>query len=62
MVSGTLMKAYIRYLDQFARPAAGSWLFAERRLLVDWAIEADIPQQQTRNRRPAVRKAWAKGA
>jgi ketosteroid isomerase-like protein len=32
----TLMKAYIRYLDQFARQPDGSWLFAERKLLVDW--------------------------
>jgi ketosteroid isomerase-like protein len=32
----TLMKAYIRYLDQFARQSDGSWLFAERKLLVDW--------------------------
>src|SRR5260370_39630621 len=32
----TLMKAYIRYLDQFARQPAGSGLFAERKLMVDW--------------------------
>jgi ketosteroid isomerase-like protein len=32
----TLMKAYIRYLDQFARQSDGSWLFAERKLMVDW--------------------------
>ena len=32
----TLMKAYIRYLDQFARQPDGSWLFAERTLMVDW--------------------------
>jgi hypothetical protein len=30
------MKAYIRYLDQFARQSDGSWLFAERKLMVDW--------------------------
>jgi ketosteroid isomerase-like protein len=32
----TLMKAYIRYLDQFARQSDGSWPFAERKLMVDW--------------------------
>jgi hypothetical protein len=32
----TMMKAYIRYLDQFARQPDGSWLFAERKLMVDW--------------------------
>lgn len=32
----SLMKAYIRYLDQFARQPDGSWLFAERKLMVDW--------------------------
>lgn len=32
----TLMKAYIRYLDQFAKQPDGSWLFAERKLMVDW--------------------------
>jgi ketosteroid isomerase-like protein len=32
----TLMKAYIRYLDQFTRQSDGSWLFAERKLMVDW--------------------------
>ena len=32
----TLMVAYIRYLDQFARQPGGSWLFAERKLMVDW--------------------------
>jgi hypothetical protein len=32
----TLMKASIRYLDQFARQSDGSWLFAERKLMVDW--------------------------
>jgi len=31
-----LMKAYIRYLDQFTRQPDGSWLFAERKLMVDW--------------------------
>jgi ketosteroid isomerase-like protein len=31
----TLMVASLRYLDQFARQN-GKWLFAERRLLVDW--------------------------
>jgi hypothetical protein len=33
---GTLMIASIRYLDQFARQSDGSWLFAERKLMVDW--------------------------
>lgn len=32
----TLMIASIRYLDQFAKQTDGSWLFAERRLMVDW--------------------------
>jgi ketosteroid isomerase-like protein len=32
----TLIVAYIRYLDQFARQPGGSWLFAERKLMVDW--------------------------
>jgi hypothetical protein len=32
----TMMVAYIRYLDQFARQPDGSWLFAERKLMVDW--------------------------
>jgi hypothetical protein len=32
----TLMIASIRYLDEFAKQADGSWLFAERRLMVDW--------------------------
>jgi ketosteroid isomerase-like protein len=32
----TLMIASIRYLDQFAKQADGAWLFAERRLMVDW--------------------------
>jgi ketosteroid isomerase-like protein len=32
----TLMIASIRYLDRFARQSDGSWLFAERRLMVDW--------------------------
>ncbi|WP_217553489.1 nuclear transport factor 2 family protein [Streptomyces sp. GbtcB6] len=31
----TLMIASIRYLDEFAKQD-GEWLFAERRLLVDW--------------------------
>jgi hypothetical protein len=31
-----LMKAYIRYLDQFARQSDSSWLFARRKLVVDW--------------------------
>jgi ketosteroid isomerase-like protein len=31
-----LMIASIRYLDQFARQPDGSWLFAERNLIVDW--------------------------
>jgi len=30
------MKAYIRYLDRFARQSDGSWLFAERKLMIDW--------------------------
>lgn len=33
---GTLMMAFIRYLDQFARQSDGSWLFAERKLMVEW--------------------------
>ena len=33
--SRTLMLASIRYLDQFAKQD-GRWLFAERRLMVDW--------------------------
>ncbi|MFD3457899.1 nuclear transport factor 2 family protein [Streptomyces sp. NPDC058691] len=32
----TIMIASIRYLDQFAKDAGGEWLFAERRLMVDW--------------------------
>ncbi|WP_330255973.1 nuclear transport factor 2 family protein [Nocardia sp. NBC_00565] len=32
----TLMVASLRYLDQFAKQANGSWMFAERRLMVDW--------------------------
>ena len=32
----TMMVAYIRYLDRFARQPDGSWLFAERQLMVDW--------------------------
>jgi ketosteroid isomerase-like protein len=31
----TMMIASIRYLDEFAR-LTGSWLFAERRLMVNW--------------------------
>jgi hypothetical protein len=31
----TVMLAYIRYLDTFAK-AEGAWLFAERNLYVDW--------------------------
>ena len=31
----TLMVASIRYLDQFVK-LDGSWLFAERKLMVDW--------------------------
>ena len=31
----SIMTASIRYLDRFVRQD-GSWLFAERRLLVDW--------------------------
>ena len=33
--SRTLMLAHIRYLDEFAKQD-GQWLFAERRLMVDW--------------------------
>lgn len=32
----TIMVASIRYLDEFAKGADGEWLFAERRLMVDW--------------------------
>jgi hypothetical protein len=32
----TMMVAYIRYLDRFARQPDGAWLFAERKLMVDW--------------------------
>jgi ketosteroid isomerase-like protein len=32
----TLMVAFIRYLDKFTRQSDGSWLFAERKLMVDW--------------------------
>ena len=32
----TLMIASIRYLDEFAKQADGSWLFAQRKLMVDW--------------------------
>lgn len=32
----TLMIASIRYLDTFAKQADGNWLFAERKLMVDW--------------------------
>jgi ketosteroid isomerase-like protein len=32
----SVMRAYIRYLDAFARQPDGSWLFAERKLMVDW--------------------------
>jgi ketosteroid isomerase-like protein len=32
----TMMVASIRYLDTFAKQPDGGWLFAERRLLVDW--------------------------
>ncbi|MFJ6724688.1 nuclear transport factor 2 family protein [Streptomyces sp. NPDC091281] len=32
----TLMVASIRYLDEFVRQPGGTWLFAERRLMVDW--------------------------
>ena len=31
----TLMIAHIRYLDEFVKQQ-GTWLFAERRLMVDW--------------------------
>jgi ketosteroid isomerase-like protein len=33
--SRTMMKASIRYLDEFVKQD-GTWLFAQRRLLVDW--------------------------
>lgn len=32
----TMMVASIRYLDTFAKQDDGAWLFAERRLMVDW--------------------------
>ena len=32
----TMMIASIRYLDEFAKQADGEWLFAERRLMVNW--------------------------
>jgi ketosteroid isomerase-like protein len=32
----TLMIASIRYLDQFTKQSDGTWLFAERKLMVDW--------------------------
>jgi ketosteroid isomerase-like protein len=32
----TLMKAHIRYLDEFAKQPDGSWQFAQRQLKVDW--------------------------
>lgn len=32
----TLMIASIRYIDEFAKQADGRWLFAQRRLMVDW--------------------------
>ncbi|MFB6721428.1 nuclear transport factor 2 family protein [Kribbella sp. NPDC056345] len=32
----TLMIASIRYLDTLAKQADGNWLFAERKLMVDW--------------------------
>ena len=34
--SRTLMVASIRYLDTFAKQQDGAWLFAERRLMVNW--------------------------
>jgi hypothetical protein len=37
----SVMMAYIRYLDAFARQPDGSWLFAERKLMVDWT--RDLP-------------------
>ena len=37
--SRTLMKAAIRYLDRFVK-RDGGWLFAERRLMVDWTETA----------------------
>ena len=48
----TLMIASIRYLDQFARQSDGSWLFAERKLMVDWTetrpSDPDHPSTQCR--------------
>ena len=39
----TLMVASIRYLDQFVK-LDGSWLFAERKLMVDWTdTRASMP-------------------
>ena len=32
----TMMIASIRYLDEFAKQPDGEWLFAERRLMVNW--------------------------
>src|ERR1039457_2426919 len=49
----TLMKAYIRYLDQFARQSDGSWLFAERRLMVDWTETRPSTPCPATARRPA---------
>jgi len=36
----TLMLASIRYLDQFVK-LGGAWLFAERKLMVDWTETRD---------------------
>ena len=42
----TLMIASIRYLDHFAKQPDGRWLFAERRLMVDWSdIRPSVPWQ-----------------
>ncbi|MEZ0109537.1 ketosteroid isomerase-like protein [Catenulispora sp. EB89] len=42
----TLMIASIRYLDHFTKQPDGRWLFAERRLMVDWTdIRPSAPWQ-----------------
>jgi ketosteroid isomerase-like protein len=40
--SRTLMIASIRYLDEFVKQDDGPWLFAERRLMVDWTETRQI--------------------